>query len=86
MTSTVEIKIDSKRSQSIGVPMGTADAEVIKTFIDERGRERLTVSVNGCEFTISPSLMVYAGDKIEWAKPTGYVDFRQIKAMGGLRK
>lgn len=55
---TVRINIDLQRSQQIGVSIGNVDAEIVREFIDERGRDRLTVRVNDHEFTIARPKMV----------------------------
>lgn len=53
MTSTVRINIDFQRSRQIGISVGNVDAEIVRQFVDERGRDRVTVRVNGHEFTVA---------------------------------
>lgn len=51
--ATVRINIDFQRSQQIGIPVGNVDAEIVRQFIDDRGRDRVTVRVNGCDFAVA---------------------------------
>lgn len=50
---TVRININFQRSQQIGIPVGDVEAEIVREFIDDRGRDRVTVRVNGHEFTVA---------------------------------
>lgn len=78
MSNTVKIMIDFKRAATVGASAGNIDAEVVRSFIDDKGRDMLAVQINGHEFNIVASSVIKSGPAMEWAEPTGYVDMRTI--------
>jgi hypothetical protein len=64
--ATVRIMIDLGRSQQVGVKIGNVDAEIVREFIDARGRARLIVSVNSHEFEVARPIAV-KNAPVEWA-------------------